>query len=120
MVSAKAIMTDDVIVVKRQTPIRQAIQILVDNEITGLPVVNDDMTVSSVEKEIRGIRSDILEDVTLFDIYKGKPIAKDKKSLAFSIRYRSLEKTLTDKEVDEVHAAILKRLKDNLRVELRS
>ncbi len=83
-------------------------------------VVNDDMTVSSIENEIRGIGSKILEDVTLFDIYKGKPIAKDKKSLAFSIRYRSLEKTLTDKEVDEVHAAILKRLEDNLKVELRS
>ncbi|HDZ84304.1 MAG TPA: phenylalanine--tRNA ligase subunit beta, partial [Nitrospirae bacterium] len=83
-------------------------------------VVNDDVTVSSVEKEIRGIGSDILEDVTLFDIYKGKPIAKDKKSLAFSIRYRSLEKTLTDNEVDEVHAVILKRLQDNLNAELRS
>jgi len=83
-------------------------------------VVSDDVNVSSVEKEIRGVGSDILEDVTLFDIYKGKPIAKDKKSLAFSIRYRSLEKTLTDSEVDEVHAVILKRLEDNLKAELRS
>ena len=83
-------------------------------------VVNDNVPVSSVETEIRGIGSDILDDVTLFDIYKGKPIAKDKKSLAFSIRYRSLVKTLTDIEVDEVHAVILKRLEDNLKAELRS
>ena len=83
-------------------------------------VVNDDVTVSSVEKEIRGSKSGILDDVTLFDIYKGKPIEKGKKSLAFSIRYRSLEKTLTDSEVDEVHAVILKRLQDNLKAELRS
>ena len=83
-------------------------------------VVNDDVTVSSVETEIRGVGSKILEDVTLFDIYKGKPIARDKKSLAFSIRYRSLEKTLTDSEVDKVHSAVLKRLEDNLKAELRS
>ncbi|MBL7031909.1 MAG: phenylalanine--tRNA ligase subunit beta [Nitrospira sp.] len=83
-------------------------------------VVSDDVTVSSVEKEIREIGSEILDNVTLFDIYKGKPIAKDKKSLAFSIRYRSSEKTLTDSEVDKVHAVILKRLEENLKAELRS
>lgn len=83
-------------------------------------VVNDDVTVSSVKKEILDIGSNILEDVTLFDIYKGKPIEKDKKSLAFTILYRSLERTLTDNEVDEVHSAILKRLEDNLKAELRS
>ena len=82
-------------------------------------IVNDDATVSSVENEIRAVGSDILEDITLFDIYKGKPIARDKKSLAFSIRYRSLEKTLTDREVNEVHSKILKRLVDNLNAELR-
>lgn len=38
------IMTTDVIVVKRQTPISEVIEILLENNITGLPVVDDDMT----------------------------------------------------------------------------
>lgn len=44
-------MTTDVIAVKRQTPIQQAIRILMENNITGLPVVNDDMTLVGIVSE---------------------------------------------------------------------
>ncbi|MBI4683440.1 MAG: phenylalanine--tRNA ligase subunit beta [Nitrospirae bacterium] len=83
-------------------------------------VVNDDVTVSDVMKVIHGMESDLIETVNLFDIYKGKPVPEDKKSLAFSIRYRSAERTLTDSEVDQLNSEIIKRLQDNLNVELRS
>jgi phenylalanyl-tRNA synthetase beta chain len=82
-------------------------------------VVHDDLPVSDVRNEVLSVESDIIEDVALFDIYKGKPIPKDKKSIAFSIRYRSPEKTLTDSEVDALHAEIIKRLQENLKAELR-
>lgn len=82
-------------------------------------VVNDEVPVSAVKKEILGVESDIIEAVTLFDIYKGKPIPSDKKSLAFSIRYRSAERTLTDQEVDKLHSEIIQRLQRNLGAELR-
>jgi phenylalanyl-tRNA synthetase beta chain len=82
-------------------------------------LVNDDVTVSAVRREILSVESDIIEAVNLFDIYKGKPIPEDKKSLAFSIRYRSPDKTLTDSEVDELHEKIIKRLQSSLKAELR-
>lgn len=44
-------MTTNVISVKRNTDIYSAIKILVDNNITGLPVVNDDMTIAGVISE---------------------------------------------------------------------
>ena len=53
-------------------------------------------------------------------IYEGKPIPKDKKSLAFSIRYRAVDRTLTDEEVNGIHTKIIKQLEDTLRAELRS
>lgn len=83
-------------------------------------IVNDEITVSSVKQLILSIQSGIIEAVNLFDIYKGKPIPKDKKSLAFSIRYRSASKTLTDNEVDELHSEIIRKLQINLNAELRS
>ena len=83
-------------------------------------LVNDDVKISSVRNEMMGIESGIIEEIKLFDIYKGKSIPSDKKSLALSIRFRSVEKTLTDIEVDEVFARIVKKLEDNLGVELRS
>ncbi len=42
MANAKSIMTTRVITVKDHTPIREAIEILVDKKISGLPVVNDE------------------------------------------------------------------------------
>ncbi|UCH81647.1 MAG: phenylalanine--tRNA ligase subunit beta [Nitrospiraceae bacterium] len=83
-------------------------------------LVHDDVTVSSVSKEMLDIKSDMIEEIRLFDIYKGTSIPSDKKSLAFSIRFRSTEKTLTDIEVDELYTRIIKKLKDNLGAELRS
>jgi len=83
-------------------------------------LVNDDVTVSSVKNEMLDIETDIIEEIKLFDIYKGKSISSDKKSLAFSIRFRSTKKTLTDNEVDELYSRIIKKLEDNLGAELRS
>lgn len=51
MLKAKDIMTTDVITVKSQTPVYEAIRKLIDNNITGLPVVDDDMNVVGVVSE---------------------------------------------------------------------
>ena len=62
---------------------------------------------------------DLLKDVSLFDIYIGPQIPKGKKSLAFSLTYRSDKRTLTDEKVNEVHQRIFKRLNSELGAELR-
>ena len=51
MFKAKDIMTTQVISVKRDTPIYEAIRLMVDNNITGLPVVNEDMTLAGIISE---------------------------------------------------------------------
>jgi len=51
MFKAKTVMTTDVISVKKQTEIYEAIKIMVENNITGLPVVNDDMSLTGVISE---------------------------------------------------------------------
>ena len=83
-------------------------------------IVADDVSVSEVRNEILKVDSEIIESVVLFDVYKGKPIPADRKSIAFGIRYRSVERTLTDSEVDQVHGEITERLKNTLQAELRS
>jgi len=54
MFKAKTVMKSDVITVKRDTPIYEAIRILVQKNITGLPVVNEDMTLAGIitEKDV--------------------------------------------------------------------
>ncbi len=51
MLKAKDIMTTDVITVKSKTSVYEAIEELIDNNITGLPVVDDDMNVVGVISE---------------------------------------------------------------------
>jgi len=82
-------------------------------------VIPDNTTVAEVEKTIRNVNSALIESIGLFDIYRGKPIPEDKKSLAFTIRYRAGDRTLTDNEVNELHSKIIKNLEDSLKAELR-
>lgn len=51
MFKAKDVMKTDLTTVDRHTPIHEAIRILVENNITGLPVVNDDMSLAGIISE---------------------------------------------------------------------
>jgi len=56
MPKAKDIMTKDVISVRRETPILQAVELLIKNEVTGMPVVEDDMTLVGIITEKDALR----------------------------------------------------------------
>ncbi|BDG07452.1 phenylalanine--tRNA ligase subunit beta [Anaeromyxobacter paludicola] len=60
---------------------------------------------------LRCVRAEpLVEEVTLFDVYRGAPLAAGKKNLAMALRYRLPERTLTDAEADAAHQRILERL----------
>ncbi|HSI05042.1 MAG TPA: phenylalanine--tRNA ligase subunit beta, partial [Myxococcota bacterium] len=63
---------------------------------------------------------DVVERVSLFDVYTGKPIADTHISLAFAIDYRSRERTLTDVEVNAAFEALQASVKQAFQVEIRS
>ena len=76
---AKTIMTTDVAYVKKQTPIYEAIGILVEKNITGLPVVNDDMTLAGIvsEKDILTFLANMNLLMLLDDIKKCDATVED-------------------------------------------
>jgi len=51
MLKAKDIMTENVISVKKETPIYEVLEVLAENDISGVPVVEDDMTLVGVLSE---------------------------------------------------------------------
>ena len=69
-----------------------------------------DIPVGNLEKAISQGAGRLLEKIELFDIYQGAQIPEGKKSVAFSVYLRSADSTLTDKEIDEVSAKIIKKL----------
>lgn len=73
-------------------------------------VVKEKVPAGEVLDTMKQIGGNLLEDLELFDIYKGGQIAKGYKSMAFSLTFRAQNRTLTDVEVNE----IIERIKDEL------
>jgi phenylalanyl-tRNA synthetase beta chain len=76
-------------------------------------VCDDELPAAVIEKTIRKAGGAILEKVTLFDIYKGKQIAEDKKSVSYALTLRSHDGTLTDEQADKTMEKIVNALKEH-------
>ena len=61
-------------------------------------VVADDVTSVQVEAALREGAGDLLESVRLFDVYTGDQVGAGRKSLAFALRFRAPDRTLTEEE----------------------
>ena len=83
-----------------------------------LAVVVDEAVAAAAVTALAG-QEPLCEEVTLFDVYRGAPLAAGKKSLALAIRYRAVDRTLTDAEADAAHARIVRRLALTFGAELR-
>ncbi|WZL74505.1 phenylalanine--tRNA ligase subunit beta [Clostridiaceae bacterium 35-E11] len=82
-------------------------------------IVEDDVYVKQIEDVIWENGGKILESVKLFDVYKGKQIPEGYKSVAYSLVYRALDRTLTDEEVSNVHNKIIEALGEQVGGALR-
>ena len=82
------------------------ISILVERDKNSEQVI-DDIKTSLAEDG----NNKILDSIRLFDVYSGKGIPENSRSLAFTITYRSRESTLKDNEVDLIHMALREKLK---------
>jgi len=57
MLEAKDVMTKQVICIRKETPIFEAIELMVENSVTGIPVVEEDMTLIGIlsEQDVLGL-----------------------------------------------------------------
>jgi len=82
-------------------------------------IVPEKMPAAEVEAVIRRAGGALVEAVRLFDVYQGDPVPPGQRSLAFSIQYRSPDRTLTDEEVGAIHGQILQTLARDLGAVIR-
>jgi len=73
----------------------------------------------AIMSKMRKLGGELLQQIDIFDVYMGKPIPDDRKSLAFSLRYQSLERTLTDEEVNILNSRILEGIQQEFAAEWR-
>jgi len=82
-------------------------------------IVKDNIQAGDLEALIIKKGGKQLESISLFDVYKGKPLADDEKSLAFSIIFRASDRTLTDDEVNASMHKIMEATKQSFEAEIR-
>ncbi|WP_164019958.1 phenylalanine--tRNA ligase subunit beta [Pyxidicoccus trucidator] len=83
-------------------------------------VVPVELANDEVRRVILEVGKPLVEEAQVFDVYTGKPIPEGQKNLAYALRYRSPERTLTDVEVSEAHQRIVEQVKQRLGAALRA
>ncbi len=82
--------------------------------------ISTDIPVAEVVSVMRKAGGKLLADVRLFDEYKGENVAEGKRSLAFTLVYRSPDGTLKDSDVEPIHDRIRQTLSQHFDIILRS
>jgi phenylalanyl-tRNA synthetase beta chain len=97
---------------------------IIYNKIYSYPSIERDISIlinkkfsnQEIQDVIIGNGGQYLKDVELFDLYQGGGVSEESKSLAYSLKFNSNDRTLTDKEIDIEVNKILKKLKDTFKV----
>ena len=79
-----------------------------------------DLSVDAIKKAMNKAGGKLLQQVEVFDEYKGKNVPEGQRSLAFNLVYQASDRTLTDKDVDPVHQKVRDTLVKKFDVTLRS
>ena len=73
-------------------------------------LVKDEVKANDLIRTIKKNAKGIVTNVEIFDIYKGTPLNEDSKSIAISLTYQAMDKTLTDNDINPVHQEIIAKL----------
>ncbi|WP_160717660.1 phenylalanine--tRNA ligase subunit beta [Chitinophaga solisilvae] len=96
-------------------------------EIPRFPAVRRDLALvldkqvkfAAVESAARAVKSQLLRDINLFDVFESEKLGANKKSYAVSFTFLDTQKTLTDKEIDGVMDKLVKTFETQLQAEIR-
>ena len=73
-------------------------------------IIDRGIEAQTVLQAVENIREDLVQNLHLFDVFEGDPIAAGKKSVSFRVTYRSSDKTLEDDDVNDLHKSITDKL----------
>ena len=83
-------------------------------------VCDESLEVGSIFAEARKAGGKLVEDVRLFDIYRGPQIGENKKSVSIRVTLRATDRTLTVEEAEKISNKILKALEAQLGITIRA
>ena len=82
-------------------------------------LINDELKFEKIHKSIKEINQKLIKEISLFDVYDGKNLPKNKKSYGISFKIQDAEKTLSDAEIEDIMNKVIEKLKKEFSAELR-
>lgn len=82
-------------------------------------VLDQKIAAADIIAEIRNMQIEIIEEISIFDLYEGGGIEEGKKSVGIALKYRSKDSTLTDEDVEKIHSKIIDNLAKRFYARLR-
>ena len=82
-------------------------------------LIDKELKFEKIHKAIKQINQKLIKEITLFDVYDGENLAENKKSYGISFKIQDDEKTLSDKEIENIMNKVIEKLKKEFSVELR-
>ena len=76
--------------------------------------------IGALEKIIREVDENLIQNVSTFDVYEGENIPKDKKSVAINITLQAIDKTLTENDLEEISKKIIDTVREKTGATIRS
>ena len=83
-------------------------------------MVDSSIRAGNISQAIKQIAGSLLKEISVFDVYEGENLGKEKKSIAFRLSFLDSNKTLNIKDVEPVVQKIVQKVEDQFNAKLRS
>ena len=83
-------------------------------------VIDEKYSSGEIISLVKNIDKELIKDVKIFDVYRGDNIASGKKSIAFNVTLEPKDKTLSEKDIDQVSKKIISTVQETTDATLRS
>ncbi len=83
-------------------------------------IVDKKISVQDIVSVISNIDKNLISNIKVFDVYEGDNIPKNQKSVAISVTIQSLEKTLTDNDLEKTNNLIIETVENKAGAKIRS
>ncbi len=103
----------------RRPPVSRPVSRFPSSDVDLAFVVPDSVPAAEVEMTLARAAGDLCESVELFDVYRGVGVSAGSRSLAYRLRFRAFDRTLTDAEVADLRSQCIRAVASQNRAVLR-
>ena len=83
-------------------------------------VFEKEQNLFEVQRYVNGIDKNLIKNVEFFDLYESKDLGENSKSVTFRVTIQSKDKTLDEKDLEQIHNNILEKVSNKFKANIRT